>query len=128
MGAIAGFIAGYFAGINAGPQGFEELRKAWQAISSSEEFQGLVETATAFLQNMVAEGSGSVVEQISSLTNGRSEILEMISAGSKGGIGEALNKISETPEYQALFASGAALLGNVLSRASAVSERATQGH
>jgi hypothetical protein len=128
MGALAGFIVGYNAGVNAGPQGLEELLKAWQGISASEEFQGLVETASAFLQSFLAQGSGQVVEQISTLATGRSELFKMFESGSQSGIGEALGKISESPEYQALFASGAALLGNVLSRATTVAERAEQGH
>jgi hypothetical protein len=128
MGALAGFIVGYIAGVNAGPQGIEELRKAWQTVAASEEFQGLVESATAFLKNFLAQGSGQVVEHISTLTSGRSELFKIFEDGSRKGISEALHKISETPEVQAFFASGAAFLGNVLNRATTAAERAGQGY
>jgi hypothetical protein len=126
MGALAGFIVGYIAGVNAGPQGFDELRKAWQVIAQSDEFQGFVDAATAFLQTFVAQGSGRVVEHVA--TNGRSELFEMFENGSRNGLGEFMSRISENPEYQAFFTSGAAFLGSVLSRATVATERMGQGH
>jgi hypothetical protein len=128
MGALAGFIVGYIAGVNSGPQGLEEMRKAWQVVSASEEFQGLLAAATGFVQNLIAQGGSSMAEQIQTLTSGNSELLKMMDGGADGGIRSALGKISETPEYQAIFASGAALLGKMLSRASTLSERVTPGH
>ena len=128
MGALAGFIVGYIAGVNAGPQGLEDLKKAWQVVSESAEFQGLVETATGFLQNMLAQGGTSVAEQIRSLTSGQSDLLKMLDGGANGNVGAAFGKIWESPESQALFASGAAILGNMLSRASVMTEKVAPGH
>jgi hypothetical protein len=62
------------------------------------------------------------------LTSGRSELFQMFENGSRNGLGEASSKISESSEYQAVFASGAAVLGNVLSRATAATERMGQGY
>jgi hypothetical protein len=127
MGALAGFIVGYIAGVNAGPQGVDELRKAWQTISQSEESQGFAGAVTAFVKNLLAQGSGQAVEQVATLANGRSELFRMFENGSRNAL-EVLRKISESPESQAFFASGAAFLGNVLSRATAATDRMGQGH
>lgn len=127
MGALAGFIVGYIAGVNAGPQRVDELRKAWQTISQSEESQGFAGAVTAFVKNLLAQGSGQAVEQVATLANGRSELFRMFENGSRNAL-EVLRKISESPESQAFFASGAAFLGNVLSRATAATDRMGQGH
>jgi hypothetical protein len=51
MGTLVGFIFGYVVGAKAGPEGYQKLRDAWQEILASDEWQGLVSTATAFVQN-----------------------------------------------------------------------------
>jgi hypothetical protein len=80
------------------------------------------------VQNLFAQGNGQAVKQVATLANGRSELLQMFENGSRNALGEVLRKISESPESQAFFASGAAFLGNVLSRATAATERMGQGH
>lgn len=67
MGALAGFIIGYFLGTKAGPEGIERLRKSWDGIRKSEEFQDLVSTATTTagqLFERVTEGEGSVSDRL----------------------------------------------------------------
>src|SRR5262245_37952605 len=62
MGALIGFAFGYVVGAKAGPEGLEELRRAWQSISQSEEFKALIATATAYVQNAFSQGGGAVAE------------------------------------------------------------------
>jgi hypothetical protein len=73
MGALAGFIIGYLLGTKAGPEGVEQLRKSWDGIRRSEEFQGLVATATATAGQVferVTEGEGNVSDRLRSAIAG----------------------------------------------------------
>jgi hypothetical protein len=56
MGALLGFVMGYYLGTKAGPERYEELRKAWQTIVNSEEFQDLLATGTAVWGSAVERG------------------------------------------------------------------------
>ena len=42
MAAVIAFIVGYVLGTRAGEEGFEELKDAWQTISSSAEVKDLL--------------------------------------------------------------------------------------
>jgi hypothetical protein len=59
MGALIGFVFGYLVGAKAGPEGLEELRKAWEVVSKSEEFQALGATAKGFLLNLLTQGGAA---------------------------------------------------------------------
>lgn len=57
MGTLAGLIVGYVVGAGTGPEGYRKLREAWEEIQASDEWKGLVTTATGFVQNALARGS-----------------------------------------------------------------------
>ena len=99
MGALIGFIFGYVVGAKAGPEGLEELRKAWDVISQSDEFQGLLAAATGFAQNLFAQGGAGLAGQIPSMASGNGELLKMIGAADGAGFGAAWARISETQEF-----------------------------
>jgi hypothetical protein len=56
MGALPGFMMGYYLGTKAGPERYEELRKAWQTIVNSEELQDLIATGTSVLSSACRKG------------------------------------------------------------------------
>jgi hypothetical protein len=57
MRVLVGFALGYALGAKMTSGGYEELRRAWQTISESEEFRGAVESARAFVGDAVSQGS-----------------------------------------------------------------------
>jgi hypothetical protein len=129
MGALIGFIFGYVVGAKAGPEGLEELRKAWDVVSRSDEFQGLVGAATAYVQNLMAQGGAGLAGQMQAMASGNGDLLKMIGAGDGVGFGAAWSRISESQEFQALLASGSAMVGNLLAQGSAAAARkSSQGH
>ena len=129
MGALIGFVFGYVVGAKAGPEGLEELRKAWEVVSKSEEFQGLVATAKGLLLNLVTRGGAGLSSQLQSLTSGNGDLLKMIGAADGGGLEDAWARISQSQEFKALLASGTAMLGNVMAQGTAVvSGRSQPGH
>jgi hypothetical protein len=117
MGALMGFILGYSLGVKAGPEGYEQLRKAWQEISSSEEFKGLVATGTAFLENMLAQGRANIAGQIAELSakdGGLQQAFQKIS--SHGELLDAWNRISSSDQFRSLLSNGIAVVGGVLEK------------
>ena len=56
MGTLAGLIVGYVVGAGTGPEGYRKLREAWEEIQASDEWKGLVATASGFVQNALARG------------------------------------------------------------------------
>jgi hypothetical protein len=129
MGALIGFVFGYLVGAKAGPEGLEELRKAWEVVSKSEEFQALGATAKGFLLNLLTQGGTGLSSQLQLLTTGNGDLLKMIGAADGGGLEDAWARISESQEFKALLASGTAMLGNVLAQGAAVMSGRTQpGH
>jgi hypothetical protein len=120
MGALAGFILGYALGMKAGPQGYEELRKAWQEISSTEEFKGLVAAGTAFLENLLAQGRGTVATQLGAIAAPDGELRQAWQKLSGDGeIIDAWQTISSSGEFRALVSSGLSLINGVLDRRTA---------
>src|SRR5262249_59457500 len=81
MGTPLGFIFGYLAGAQAGPEGYQKLRDAWQEIVASEEGKGLVATVTAFVQNTLERGGGTLSVQLQATTS------------TEGGIGQAWRRL-----------------------------------
>ena len=63
MGTLAGFVVGYLVGAGTSTVGYEKLRDAWQEIQASDEWKGLVATATGFVQNALARGGTALSEQ-----------------------------------------------------------------
>jgi hypothetical protein len=57
MGTLAGLIVGYVVGAGTGPEGYRKLREAWEEIQASDEWKGLVTTATGFVRDALARGS-----------------------------------------------------------------------
>ena len=62
MRVLVGFALGYALGAKMTSGGYEELRRAWQTISESEEFRGAVASARAFVEDAVSQGSGRLQE------------------------------------------------------------------
>jgi hypothetical protein len=74
MGALLGFIMGYYLGTKAGPERYEELRKAWQTIVNSEEFKDLLATGTAVLGSAVEQGGSMLFPQLRAMSAGNGEV------------------------------------------------------
>jgi len=124
MGALIGFLVGYALGTQAGPESLEQLRRAWEEIAASDEFKGLTATATAFLENALAEASGTVAEEAKQLTTGTGNLGEMWRTIS--GSGNIIDVISKSAEFQNVFAAGISVVGGVLEQGMAMlGERST---
>jgi hypothetical protein len=74
MGALLGFIMGYYLGTKAGPERYEELRKAWQTIVNSEEFQDLLATGTAVWGSAVEQGGSMLFPRLRAMTAGNGDV------------------------------------------------------
>jgi hypothetical protein len=122
MGALIGFILGYSLGVKAGPEGYERLRQAWQEISNSEEFKGLVATGTAFLENMLAQGQANLAGQIAEMSGsnggGLQQAIQKMSGN--GDLLDAWNRISSSDQFRNLVANGMAIVGGVLEQGATV--------
>jgi hypothetical protein len=108
MGTLAGLVVGYVVGAGTGPEGYRKLREAWEEIQASEEWKGLVATATGFVQNALARGGTAFTEQVESATS------------RDGNLREAWSTITESGALQHLLSSGMELLGDVLEQGKAV--------
>jgi tripartite-type tricarboxylate transporter receptor subunit TctC len=64
MGTLAGLIVGYMVGAGTGTEGYRKLRDAWQEIQASDEWKGLVTTASGFVQNALARGGEALAGQV----------------------------------------------------------------
>jgi len=119
MGTLIGFVFGYVVGAKAGPEGLEELRRAWQTIVQSEEVKGLAATVTTFVQGALAQGGGAVAEQLGRLSAGNGDVVgETLRRMSGGGdLLAALSRLTESPELRELVSAGTALVGGVLAQA-----------
>ena len=121
MRALIGFIVGYVAGAQAGPEGYQKLRDAWQEIVASEEWRGLVATVTAFVQNGLARGEETLSEQLQATTSAEGEIGQAWRRiTGDGNLREAWTAISEPGALQHLLSSGMEVLGDVLEQGRAV--------
>jgi hypothetical protein len=124
MGALIGFIFGYVVGAKAGPEGYERLREAWQTISESDEWKGLVATATAFVQNAVTEGGEGIVQRLEETVAGHGEVGEAWrKLTGDGDLARAWSAISESDAVQEVLSGGIALLGNVLEQGRSAFEK-----
>ncbi|HEV8065075.1 MAG TPA: hypothetical protein VGP46_09595 [Acidimicrobiales bacterium] len=64
MGAMIGFLVGYFLGVKAGPKGYEELREAWQVISTSDEVKDLVSGGMTIVKELARQGGSIVIGRL----------------------------------------------------------------
>jgi len=109
MGVLIGFLFGYVAGAKAGPEGYERLREAWQSIAESEEFQGLVATATAFVQHALAQGGAAVTEQLAAAGSLDGRARDAWSALTHdGGLAKVISAVTESSAIQDLLSGGVA--------------------
>lgn len=63
MGTVIGFLVGYVMGTRAGPEGYQELRNAWGAITSSEETREVLAGLFGMVRDLVSSGTSAVVER-----------------------------------------------------------------
>jgi hypothetical protein len=121
MGTLVGFVFGYVVGAKAGPEGYQKLRDAWEEILASDEWKGLVSTATAFVQNALARGGTALTEQMEATASGNGELGQAWRRiTGDGDLMEAWTAISESGALQHLLSSGMELLGGVLEQGRAV--------
>jgi hypothetical protein len=60
MGTVLGVVIGYVLGVRAGEHGWDELRDAWDVISTSEEVRDLLAGSLAMGRDMMARAAGSL--------------------------------------------------------------------
>ncbi len=113
MGTLLGFALGYYLGTKAGPNGIDDLLKAWRTIQESEDYQALAATVSATIASVMEQGQGAVANLISGLTSagggfGASQIIGLASAnGNLNGVWETITK---SAEVQGLMSTGAAMV------------------
>jgi hypothetical protein len=113
MGTLLGFAIGYYLGSKSGPNGIDDLLKAWQTIKESEDYQALAAILTASLESAMhrgGEAAGNLIAGISSLgdESGAEQIKE--TAGANGNLQGLWEKISQSPEVWGLVSTGAAMV------------------
>jgi hypothetical protein len=64
MGTIIGVVIGYVLGTRAGEKGYEELKGAWETISSSEEVREILAGAFSLVGVVLREGRGRLAERL----------------------------------------------------------------
>jgi hypothetical protein len=117
MGALIGFIAGYMAGAKAGPEGYMQLRQAWQTIAASAEFKALVAGLSGLLQNTMAQSGSALGQQLRVFLQGDRDFrgaLQMFSQADE--LNNALQYVSQSKEFQQLVANSLLLVNNVIER------------
>jgi hypothetical protein len=66
MGAMIGMVIGYVLGTRAGERGFEELKDAWQTITTSEEVKDMVVGGVSLLGDLARQGRDLLAERLQS--------------------------------------------------------------
>jgi hypothetical protein len=125
MGAVLGFMMGYVLGAKEGPERFEELRKAWETIVNSEEFQGILNTGTSLFMSTVQNGKASIGDALGGLMSGDGQLGETLSSFTNNGpLMDAWKMLSKSPEIQSMILNGVAMFGGLMmqSRAAKQSE------
>lgn len=59
MGALLGFAVGYYVGMKEGANGLPRMLEAWQYISKSDDFKGLVSSAVTMGGGLLKQGLSS---------------------------------------------------------------------
>ena len=115
MGAVLGFMMGYVLGAKESPERFEELRKAWETIVSSEEFQGMLNTGTSLLMSTFQNGKASIGDALGGLMSGDGQLGETMSSFTNNGpLMDAWKTLSKSPEIQSLILNGVAMFGGLI--------------
>lgn len=123
MGVLIGFLFGYVVGAKAGPEGYERVREAWQSITESDEFQGLVATATAFVQNALAQGE-AVTEHLKAAGAGDGPLDDTWrKLAGDGDLAKMVGALTASSAVQDLLSGGVALLGGMLERGKTAPEQ-----
>jgi hypothetical protein len=73
MGALAGFILGYVLGMKQGPEGFAEMRTAWEQILGAPEVKALPERAPS-IADLTADGGNGLLAHIEGLVEGNEQL------------------------------------------------------
>ncbi len=110
MGTLLGFALGFYLGARSGPNGIDELVKAWQTIAESEDFKALSATAQATVQNLVEQGGARVANLIAGLLGGEREPHPAEEPAARNG------------DLQGLVSTGAALVMQLLERGIAAAQ------
>jgi hypothetical protein len=66
MGAIIGFVLGYVPGTRAGAKGQNQLKDAWNTISSSEELKDMLSGGIGVLSDLARQGRGLLADRLAS--------------------------------------------------------------
>jgi hypothetical protein len=70
MGLVVGLVVGYVLGTRAGDKGFEELRDAWETISTSEEVKDMVTGGLSMASDLLTHGRGILADRLSVVHEG----------------------------------------------------------
>jgi hypothetical protein len=115
MGAVLGFVIGYMLGAKEGPERLEELRKAWETIVNSEEFQGMLNTGTSLFMSTVQNGKASIGDALGGLMSGDGQLGETLSSFTNNGpLMDAWKTLSKSPEIQSLIMNGISMFGGLM--------------
>jgi hypothetical protein len=120
MGTLLGFALGFYLGTKAGPDGIDELAKAWQTISESEDFLALSATARSTLEGLIQQGGASVGKLLAALTGAGAETgfeqrdRDQWAAGKNGNFEGLWLGATQAAQGQALLSAGAALVMQLL--------------
>jgi hypothetical protein len=124
MRALVGFALGYAIGARMGSEGYEELRRAWQAIAESEELKGAVASARAFVENAVSQGGDAIAGRLRELGGANGDLVDRLRGiVDVGDVRAAWRRISDSTDVQSLVSAGSALLEGALARS-----RGRSGH
>ena len=64
MAAVIAFLAGYVLGTRSGKEGFDELKDAWDTISSSDEVKSFLTGGMSIAREMITRGGGLLAERL----------------------------------------------------------------
>ncbi len=106
MGTLLGFALGFYLGAKTGPNGIDDLVKAWQTIQESEDFKALSATAQATVQSLIEQGGASVANLIAGL----------MGAGGEPEPDRAEQAARRNGDLQGFVTTGAALVMQLLER------------
>lgn len=127
MRGLVGFALGYALGASMSSERIDELRRSWKTIAESEEFQGAVASARAFVENALSQGGGRLAGQLRGLGARNVDLGEKLRGLVESGeLRAAWNRISDSRELQGLVSAGSALVGDAVARATSL--RARSGH
>lgn len=66
MAAVIAFLGGYVLGTRAGKEGYDELKEAWQTISTSAEVKDLLVGGLSIAREVLARGGGLLADRVPS--------------------------------------------------------------